>query len=100
MVPFGTSVNVGVPAEHVSLVQLLPSLGRSLLSATLRTAPIPLHSSTWQSAAVWLPPGKSMPAVVLVVWHTPVLQLNTWQNVLVPQSAAARHCTQLPEPLQ
>ena len=100
IVPFITFVNVGEPDEHVSLVHALPSLGRSVFSATLRTPPMVLHSRTWQSPAVWLPAGRSVPAAVLLVWHVPALQLKTWQNVLVPQSDADRHCTHPPAPLQ
>ena len=37
---------LGTPAVHESAVHSLPSTGTTVLSATLRVAPMPLHSIT------------------------------------------------------
>ena len=58
---------LGTPLLHRSSVHSFPSTGRSLFSATLRVAPMPLHSTTWQSPLIWLPPGRSVPTAVLLV---------------------------------
>ena len=71
LAPMAVSGLLGTPAVHRSSVQAMPSTNTSVFSATLRGAPKPLHSTTWQSPVVWFPTGRSTPAVV-----------STWPHVL------------------
>jgi hypothetical protein len=62
-----TLVNVGVPAEHVSVVHALLSFGTSVLAMVFIVPPAPLHSSRRQLPAVWSPGGRSVPDATFTV---------------------------------
>src|SRR5262245_3779282 len=51
-----------------------------------------MQTFLWQSPAS--PPETNVPSWVFVLPHTPAVQLNVLQGVLVPQSVASRHSTQ------
>src|SRR5262245_31662566 len=51
-----------------------------------------MQTFLWQSPGS--PPETNVPSCVFVLPHTPAVQLNVLQGVLVPQSVACRHSTQ------
>ena len=97
-----TGVWDGMPPEHRSFVQSLPSTGRSVSSLATTSAP-PMQMFFLQSRGVW--PWTDVPSAVLLMPHMPVaLQVRWWHSVSVPgQSLGCRHCTHAgaePLPLQ
>src|SRR5262249_4557635 len=96
-VPCGLSGFEGTPAVHTSSVQAFLSSGTSVSSACATAAPLPSHTSFWQSPAVCA--GSGVPAAVKSCPHLFCAQVRVWQASSAPeQSAGARHSTQLPIP--
>src|SRR5438132_454165 len=60
----------GVSPLHTSLVQALPSTGKSVTSGTVKVAPLPLHSMRLQSrgTCAWV----TVPPAVLLTPHAPL----------------------------
>ena len=100
MSPAATGRWDGVPELHSSVVQTLPSTGRSRLSLKIGALPAPSHCSPLQSPAV----GSTslVFAAVKLNPQTPAaLQVRVRQAVSVPgQSAATAHPTHWPFALQ
>src|SRR5438046_4776545 len=67
-------------------------MGTSVSSTTAVVAP-PMHTFLWQSLAGVLLTG--VPSALLLELQIPALHKNVLQAVSVPQSASARHCTQV-----
>ena len=99
-VPDATGRCAGVPAPHSSVVQTLPSTGRSALSLNTCELPAPSHCSPLQSPAV----GSTslVPVAVKLNPQTPAaLQVRVRQAVSLPgQSAATAQPTHWPVSLQ
>ena len=76
------------PPAQVSSVHSLPSsAGKSVSRATGAGTPLPSHSSSWQSPAIWLASGSAVPASVFATPHCPPAEhVRAWQKVLAPQS--------------
>ena len=76
-----------------------PSSGRSAPSTGATTFPAPSHVFVWQSPGVCAAVG--VPAAALATPQTPLVHVRAAHSVSTPgQSAATRHCTQLPVPSQ
>ena len=89
----------GVSPLHTSLVQALPSTGRSVTSGTVKVPPLPLHSRRLQSrgTCAWV----TVPPAVLLTPHAPLMQVRVWHSVSVPgQVDAVRQATQWLAPSQ
>ena len=69
-------VNVGVPAEQLSLVHWLLSFGRSVLSTAFVVPPAPLQRCSRESPAVWLTVGSPVLRAVLVRSQVLLLQVK------------------------
>jgi hypothetical protein len=76
--PAITGVKVGVPLTHASVVQSLPSLGRSALSPREVTSPEPSQIASRQSPEVCV--DVSVPAAASSTPHLPPTHVRCSQS--------------------
>jgi hypothetical protein len=94
-VPSASAAFAGMPAEHAPVVHGVFA-GVFVSSSTDIVPPAPSHSIFWHVPGVCELVG--VPADVNVWLHVWAVQKNVTQSVVVPQSAAMSHATQLPAP--
>jgi hypothetical protein len=97
-VPAGVLPWLGTPLVQTSVVQALPSFGRSVSSTCVVVPPLPLQTAVWQSPAVCVP--STVPEAALFVWHALPVHANDWHSVVVPHCAAVLQSTHAPAPSQ
>ena len=85
-VPLARFGFVGTPAVQTSVVQALPSTGRSRSSLTMSELPV-MQTVFLQSPGV--SPDTAIPSAMLAVPQTPLVQVRWRQSVSVPGQAVA-----------